>query len=210
MTDIVESKQMTEPGRRTRMPAAERRAGILKAARAVFVESGLSGARTKVIADLAGTSEAILYRHFSSKEDLFEAAILEPVEGLVAEMTAAAMSMSRLGGREERLKASYDVSAEVLTRMREVAPLLGIALYSEQESGRRFYRKRLEPLLQRLTKALDESFRGWDHRPISPEIVLAVHLGTYNWFAMQEHFGSRKPDGDAVSRQLTDILARAL
>jgi TetR/AcrR family transcriptional regulator len=198
------------PVKRTRMPADERRAGILKASRQVFLESGLAGARTKVIAELAGTSEAILYRHFSSKEELFEAAVLEPLTALIAQMTAAATSMAQLPGRASRTQASYESNAVVLAGMREVAPLLGIALYSDRETGKKFYRKRIEPLMRELTQTMADSLEGWSHKPISPELVIAIHLGVYNWIAMQEHFGSRKPDGDAISRELTDVTGRAL
>jgi TetR/AcrR family transcriptional regulator len=195
--------------RRPRVRSADRRASILATARGVFQESGLAGARTKVIAELAGTSEAILYRHFSSKEELFEAAVLEPVESLVAHLVESADSMAALGGHSRR-QASYEVNADVLANMREVAPLLGVALFSDREAGRRFYRERLEPLLDRLIDNLRRSLEDWPHWPISAELVVAMQLGTYNWIALQEHFGSRKKDGDAVSRMLTDVLVRAL
>lgn len=191
------------------MSSADRRASILATAREVFQENGLAGARTKVIAELAGTSEAILYRHFASKEELFDAAVLEPVESLVAHLVQSADSMATLGGHSRR-QASYVVNADVLANMREVAPLLGVALFSDREAGRRFYRERLEPLLERLTEDLRRSLDDWPHWPISAELLVALQLGTYNWIALQEHFGSRKPDGDAVSRMLTDVLVRAL
>ena len=58
---------------------------LLDAAREVFATRGFRGARTKEIADKAGVSEALLYRHFGSKAGLFEEAILEPVNSFVAE-----------------------------------------------------------------------------------------------------------------------------
>ena len=94
--------------------------------------------------------------------------------------------------------------------MREVAPLLGVALFSDREAGRRFYQERLEPLLNRLTVDLRRSLDEWPHWPISAELLVAVQLGTFNWIALQEHFGSRKPDEDTVSRMLTDVFVRAL
>jgi TetR/AcrR family transcriptional regulator len=203
------SNSATTPARRPRVRSADRRASILATAREVFQENGLAGARTKIIAELAGTSEAILYRHFASKEDLFAAAVLEPVESLVARLVESADSMAALGGHSRR-QASYEVNAEVLANMREVAPLLGVALFSDREAGRRFYRERLEPLLKRLTDDLQRSLEEWPHWPISAELVVAMQLGTYNWIALQEHFGSRKPDGDTVSRMVTDVLVRAL
>lgn len=62
----------------------ERRAQLLDTAIAVFLEQGYAGASVDRIVQRAGGSKATLYRHFSSKADLFAAIIQE----LVAQMTA--------------------------------------------------------------------------------------------------------------------------
>ena len=48
---------------------------ILEAAIAEFVEYGLAGARVDRIAERAGANKALLYRHFGSKDGLFDAAV---------------------------------------------------------------------------------------------------------------------------------------
>jgi len=53
-------------------PTAER---ILKAAIDEFVAHGLAGARVDRIATRAGVNKQLLYRHFGSKEGLFDAAV---------------------------------------------------------------------------------------------------------------------------------------
>lgn len=73
-----------------RISAAERRQHIIQAARTVFEESGFDGSRTRDIAAAAGINEAMLYRHFSSKEELFEAAIAVPLEAAVAKLVQLA------------------------------------------------------------------------------------------------------------------------
>jgi AcrR family transcriptional regulator len=46
---------------------------ILQAARRVFAEKGFDGATTRELAQAAGVSEALMYKHFPSKESLFDA-----------------------------------------------------------------------------------------------------------------------------------------
>jgi TetR/AcrR family transcriptional regulator len=46
---------------------------ILRAAREVFIERGLGGARMQTIADRAGANKALLHYYFRSKEQLYEA-----------------------------------------------------------------------------------------------------------------------------------------
>lgn len=48
---------------------------ILQAAIDEFVEHGLAGARVDRIADRAGANKQLLYRHYGSKEGLFDAAV---------------------------------------------------------------------------------------------------------------------------------------
>jgi AcrR family transcriptional regulator len=56
-----------------KLSGEERRAAIIKAARQVFAEKGFDGATTRVLADAAGVSEALLFKHFPHKEALFTA-----------------------------------------------------------------------------------------------------------------------------------------
>jgi AcrR family transcriptional regulator len=65
------------------------RSRLLAAAREVFAERGYRGATTKDIADRAGMSEPMVFRHFGSKVALFEEAAVGPVvafmDGYVAD-----------------------------------------------------------------------------------------------------------------------------
>ena len=58
-----------------RLPAAERRRAIVRAALRVFSSTSYAGATTAEIAREAGVSEPVLYRHFASKRDLWIACL---------------------------------------------------------------------------------------------------------------------------------------
>ena len=59
----------------TRLPAAKRREQLLDTAVQLFAEKGYTGATTAQLAQAAGVTEPIIYRHFESKRDLFIAVI---------------------------------------------------------------------------------------------------------------------------------------
>lgn len=61
--------------RKKRLSASERRADIIRKAAGVFAAKGLHGATTREIAEVCSVNEALLYRHFRSKEILFTASI---------------------------------------------------------------------------------------------------------------------------------------
>lgn len=55
---------------------------ILEAAKKVFVQKGMAGARMQDIADEAGINKALLHYYFRSKEKLFEVIFTEAVQKL--------------------------------------------------------------------------------------------------------------------------------
>ncbi len=86
-----------------RMSKEERRATIVHAVRRVFAEKGFDGTTTRELADAAGVSEALLFKHFPTKQALF------------AEMKHACCT-EQDRGRFARLK-SLEESASTLVLM---------------------------------------------------------------------------------------------
>lgn len=64
-----------EPERVRRLPRAERREKILAAATEAFARSGFAATGLDDIASEAGVTRVILYRHFDSKTDLYQAVL---------------------------------------------------------------------------------------------------------------------------------------
>ena len=62
-------------GASRRLPAAERRSAIVRAALRVFSSASYAAATTAEIARAARVSEPVLYRHFASKRDLWLACL---------------------------------------------------------------------------------------------------------------------------------------
>jgi AcrR family transcriptional regulator len=56
-----------------RLSGEKRRTAIIQAVRRVFAEKGFHGTTTRELAQAAGVSEALLFKHFPSKEALFTA-----------------------------------------------------------------------------------------------------------------------------------------
>ncbi len=60
-------------GKKGRLSGEERRQSILRAVGSVFAEHGFRGTTTRALAESAGVSEALLFKHFPSKEALYAA-----------------------------------------------------------------------------------------------------------------------------------------
>jgi AcrR family transcriptional regulator len=61
----------------SRLTADERRRAIVETATKVFAGNGFYGTTTRELAKAAGVSEALLYKHFPSKESLFTAILAQ-------------------------------------------------------------------------------------------------------------------------------------
>jgi AcrR family transcriptional regulator len=76
---MVLSKNMDIPGTAAAGPIASRMAGearrmqILEVAVSLFSQRGFSGTTTREIAHAAGVSEAMVFRHFATKQELYSA-----------------------------------------------------------------------------------------------------------------------------------------
>lgn len=112
---------MSAPARRTRLPAAQRRAEILAAALVVFGERGYHGASIDLIAKEAGVSKALIYEHVASKREL-HASLLEGHVGELFTRLAANAATGATG--ERRLRGGVEVFFTYVEEHREVFRLL--------------------------------------------------------------------------------------
>src|SRR6476620_9147375 len=85
---------MTSTSTSSRQPAAARRRArereILRAPRELFDESGVRDAQIEDIARAVGVNRAIIYRHFSGKEELFALTLVSYLDDLQKRLSAAA------------------------------------------------------------------------------------------------------------------------
>jgi AcrR family transcriptional regulator len=61
---------------KSKLSCEERRAAIIKAVRRLFADKGFHGTTTRELAEAAGVSEALLFKHFPNKEALYSAMLL--------------------------------------------------------------------------------------------------------------------------------------
>jgi AcrR family transcriptional regulator len=76
----VESGQRRRPG--------EARAEITQAARRLFARRGYQGTSLRLIAQTAHVNEALIFRHFGTKQQLFLDTVVEPFQRFVEEVLA--------------------------------------------------------------------------------------------------------------------------
>jgi TetR/AcrR family transcriptional regulator len=159
---------------RKRLTAPERRKKIVAAAREVFITQGFSGARTKEIAERAGVTEAFLYRHFDSKDDMYESAVLEPLRTGLVELADDVQTL--YDEYPDRVEFVYQLNRRCLTFYDEYAGMQTTALYSEIANGREFYLSALKPTLDCIGDLIADRL-GWSDQGVDAKIVRQSMLG---------------------------------
>ncbi|MGH9035218.1 MAG: TetR/AcrR family transcriptional regulator, partial [Acidimicrobiia bacterium] len=190
---------------RKRLRAEERRELILAAARRVFLESGFAGARTRQIAEEAGITEALLYKFFPSKMEIFRAAVHEPLEQFVGELLATAEGIDTRGDdRQEQLR---QVNEMLLRFMADSAPFLAVVLLSELNEGRRFYQEEFHPALSRPVYEVISKITGWRQRGTDGSLIFAAMFGAHMGMAIDGLLRGAPLDPPAVADQLTRLFS---
>lgn len=159
-----------EQPRRKRLSAEARRRLIIDAARDVFLENGEAGARLRDIADRAGITEAYLYRYFTSKAELYHAAVFEPVERIIDEFE---------GVLDELTATNGITAAELVRRLNEImlefmvaaVPYLGVALFSDLAVENSFYKTTLRPRVYDRTRDVIAAIKGWPDKRVDLAVV---------------------------------------
>lgn len=187
--------------KRTReyLPADERRRRILVAAKKVFAQTGLQGARTRDLARAARINQATLFGHFSSKEHLFAEAVVNPLVTLMAGIRARAIAYGEAHSREELIalgEASFKLHLEVMC---EIYPLLMAVFSSDPKTSGKLYREQIVPLL----KERGRSIRPLMKDELDPELIGLATFGVIFAVAMDRSFRGDLTNAPDLARQLT-------
>ncbi len=194
--------------RSNRIPSSDRRLQILAVAAELFARRGFRGTTTRQIAERAGINEAILFRHFSRKEDLYWAILDGKCRGR--------------GGRERleaELRAPGDdreifagIAEGILRRNTEDTTLSRLLLFSALEHHRlshRFFRTHVARYYEALALHIRQRIRAGAFRRVDPLLAARGFLGMIVYhFLIQELFGGRryqKFNTRRVCRTLTEI-----
>lgn len=192
----------------TRYTSADRREQILDVATGLFAQQGFQGTTTKLIAEKSGVTEALIFRHFSGKEELYWAVIerkiscAAPLERLLENLEA--------GGDD--LEVLSRVAFEVLDRRAKDQTLSRLLLFNaleKHELSARFFRNYIAIYFEVLARFVREGVSAGRFRSVDPLLAARGFVGMlvyHSW--IQELFGGKEVqdfDLHTVSRTLARI-----
>lgn len=192
---------------------AARRRQILDVAIELFSRRGLKGTTTREIAQLAGVNEALIFRHFARKEDLY-AAILERGAHLggtrqwLPELRGLADK-----GEDERLLAT--LFGRLIAQHDHDHDFLRLMLYSALEEHaltRMFYTEHVEPLQQFLLAYIKDRQRAGVFRrcDAASAVRAIIALPSHHVLVTRLLRWSAPPDDAAAVAAFTELVLHGL
>jgi AcrR family transcriptional regulator len=196
-----------------RLTACDRREQILDVASSLFARQGHKGTTTRAIARRAGVSEAIVFRHFRNKDDLYWAVIDRKCRvSDVQRRTEAALTAS-----DDDLEVFTGLAREMLRRNLANPDVFRLLLFSALEdhslSGK-FFRiyiaKRYQILAEHISKRIEQG----EFRQTDPLLAARNFLGMLVYhFLIQEVFGAKrlhKYDLDEVAETVAELWLQGM
>lgn len=180
---------MTHTTASKRLPAPERRRQILAAALRVFARRGFHGATTRLIAEEAGVAEALLYRHFASKHDLFVAGVQ-----LTSHRLLDGLQMTLAAHTEDPAAAMLQLTGFASARMAKSPELPKMVFIVLAELDDPLVRAAFLPLQERALSLLRDALVGWrDRGLLTPDVPIStlswLVLGSFQVVAWMHHIG---------------------
>lgn len=191
-----------------RLSALDRRRQIMRTASALFARRGYRGTTTREIAERAGINEALLFRHFPSKEKLYWT--------IIEEQCAARGRRGKINEILETGGSDYEIFAaiarEILTRTARDTELTRLLWFTALEShtlSRRFFRTYVAVYYEALAEYIRRRASEGAFCNVDPLISARGFLGMVVYhFLVQELFGGdkyQKFDPASVAETLAGI-----
>lgn len=136
-----------------RLQASERRASILAVAKVLFADKGYHGVSVDEIATRLAVSPAVLYRHFPSKQDLYEAVLSEIACTRENYVDVVVRGPDDFGGMLARMTLMY---VESVARDPDYLRMELHAALEGSQAARQFFENRWRPFADYIEFGLNE------------------------------------------------------
>jgi AcrR family transcriptional regulator len=161
----------------SRMSGEDRRRQIVSVAAKLFSQKGFSGTTTKEIAEGACVSEAIIFRHFATKDDLY-AAILDYKVRQSSERVKA--QLDEAAGRKDDRAFFGSLALEMLDFHAKDQTFMRLLLYSALEGhdlSEIFFNSAARDIKDHIRRYIKQRIADGAFRRVDPAIAARAFVG---------------------------------
>jgi AcrR family transcriptional regulator len=214
--EIIETNDGGVASIGVRMAGEERRLQILRVAVRLFSQKGFRGTTTKEIANVAGVSEAMVFRHFATKEELY-AAILDYKACSGDTLNPEQIVAEAIARKDDR--AVFERLALAALEHHESDPefqrLLLHSALEGHELAEMFFEKFVKRVYELLGNYIRERQSDGVMAQAKPALVVRAFIGMVVHHSLNNNLWDPKRrllsiSNEEAARAFTDILLRGL
>jgi AcrR family transcriptional regulator len=199
-----------------RMAGEERRQQILRVAMSLFSRHGFRGTTTKEIAREAGVSEAMVFRHFANKEELYRA-ILDN-KACVGGMADPHELLSEPIARKDDRAVFEELAMAMMCHHEQDLEFLRLLTHSALEGHQlreMFWDRNVRPLYEFLGAYIQERQRDGVMRELDPRLAVRAFLGMIIHHSLSNTLWDQRRHllditNECAAREFTELLLRGL
>lgn len=175
-----------------RLSSSDRKKQILEVATDLFARHGFDGVTTRQIGDAAGITEAMVFRHFATKDDLY----WEVLSAKTASDELKKSLVARLQSDEEPHEIFTAIALYILNRNLQDPAKSRLLLFSALENHRlsqRFFKTYMSEWYELLADYIRRQITEGRFRKVDPLLAARGFVGmVFHHYLVQELFGGGK------------------
>jgi len=155
------------------MSSNERKKQIIEVAMKVFSKKGFQGTKTKDIAKAAGISEAMIFKFFKNKNDIYNS-ISSTINSNMKDHPKEIGIQSQVGNLPTVLKRFI---LHVIDHTKKDSAFIRLMLYSSLEERKivnDFVRTHLLGAREALTEVIEKGIKTGEYRKVNPKLVFQI------------------------------------
>ncbi len=200
-----------------RMTSEDRRQQIIEVAVTLFSQKGFRGTTTKEIAQAAGVNEAIIFRHFATKSDLYAAIMDHKAQQPNGQSFLEVLENVIASGNDREV---FEIIASKVFEFHEhddtAMRLLLYSVLEGHELAEMIFRNHISRIHLRLAEFVRERVDAGKFRPVDPMAIVRGFMGMVIGHVMHRKFfdrmGSQPPvvSDDQMAKTIADLFLSLL
>ena len=195
--------------KRKRMSGEERKKQIVSTAMKIFSKKGFQGTKTKEIAKASGVSEAMIFKYFKNKNDIYSSIISSNVKDHSKEISDIQSKISNLP------RVLKETILHVIDLNEKDPTFLRLMLYSSLEEHRFahiFVETHLSGEREAFVKAIEKGIKMGVYRKVNPKLAAQIFEYLIGGYCIEQFvLGKNKPlDKKEIAETMVDIFLNGL
>ncbi|HEX8773299.1 MAG TPA: TetR/AcrR family transcriptional regulator [Pyrinomonadaceae bacterium] len=202
----------------SRMAGEERRLQILQVAISLFAKKGFRGTTTKEIAQAAGVSEAMVFRHFATKEELYKAILDHKACASGSLDLCHAETVTDAIARKDDRAVFEQLGLALLRHHEHDTEFLGLLMHSALEGhelAQMFWERNVLQMYDFLRSYLAERQREGAILAVDPGVIVRAFVGMIIHHSVSNSLWDRQRrlldiSNEVAAREFTEILLHGI